>query len=376
MNVRGLLPASSGIGLHYELSFGGKQDKTVAICDWGGGSCEVSIIEVGDGVVEVQNVACDKMLGGNELDEAIVEYLIRRFPQGDRIKRDKVARNRLKRACEQAKIALTSLSTAHVNVPYILADANGLTDFKTDLHRIEFEQQAKPIFEQVKTLCHQALRDAGYAQEEIDELLLVGSSTRIPFVKQFLSELFSKAKVRKLSKEAVALGMAIRGGILAGEVKDVLLLDATPFSLGIETLGGVMTKVIERHSTIPTRKSQVFTTTEDNQTWANIHVIAGERAIARHNESVIRFIFDGIPKAPRGVPQIEITIDIDAKNSITITAQDKATGLEKRVSPGYRQGPNPFANQWGGNLAIIDPAANDVKDTVPPSNNLDDTVPL
>jgi molecular chaperone DnaK len=300
-----------------------KTDETIAVYDFGGGTFDISILEVGDGVVEVKSTNGDTHLGGDNIDQRIIDWLVQEF------KKDQ----RLKEASEKAKIELSTLLETEINLPFLTADASGPKHLNIKLTRARFEQMVDDILQRSVGPCKQALADAGVTPKDIDEVVLVGGSTRIPKVQQIVRELFGKEPNKSVNPdEVVAVGAAVQGGVLGGEVKDVLLLDVTPLSLGIETLGGVMTKLIERNTTIPTRKSEVFSTAADSQTSVEIKCYQGERAMARDNRLLGVFQLVGIPPAPRGVPQVEVTFDIDANGIMNVTAKDRATNNEQKIT--------------------------------------------
>jgi len=312
-----------------------KKDETIAVYDFGGGTFDISILEVGDGVVEVKSTNGDTHLGGDNIDQRIIDWLIQEFKkdQGVDVSKDQMALQRLKEAAEKAKIELSTLLETEVNLPFLTADASGPKHLTIKLTRARFEQMVDDILQRSVGPCKQALQDAGVTPQNIDEVVLVGGSTRIPKVQQMVRDLFGKEPNKSVNPdEVVAVGAAVQGGVLGGEVKDVLLLDVTPLSLGIETLGGVFTKLIERNTTIPTRKSEVFSTAADNQTSVEIKVYQGERAMARDNRMLGVFQLVGIPSAPRGIPQIEVTFDIDANGILNVTAKDRATNNEQKIT--------------------------------------------
>ena len=312
-----------------------KVNEKVLVFDLGGGTFDVSILEVGDGVFEVLSTSGDTHLGGDDWDEAIVNWLAAEFKkeQGIDLRQDRQAQQRLREAAEKAKIELSSVMETEINLPYITADASGPKHLQMRLNRAKFENLTADLLERVKGPFEAALKDAKLKPAELDEIVLVGGATRMPMVQELVKSLTGKEPNKSVNPdEVVAIGAAIQGGVLSGQVKDVLLLDVTPLTLGIETLGGVMTPLIERNTTIPVKRSQVFSTAEDNQTAVDIHVLQGERSMASDNMSLGHFRLDGIPPAGRGLPQIEVTYDIDANGILNVTAQDKASGREQKVT--------------------------------------------
>jgi molecular chaperone DnaK len=311
-----------------------KQNCKIAVYDLGGGTFDISILELGDGVFEVKATNGDTHLGGDDFDQVIMDWLVEEFRKqtGIDISKDKNTVQRLKEAGEKAKIELSGTQSTQINLPFITADASGPKHLDMTLTRAKFDQLTKALVEKTRVPCMNCIRDAGLSAKEIDEVILVGGSTRIPAVQDLVRELFGREPNKSVNPdEVVAAGAAIQGGVLAGEVTDVLLLDVTPLSLGIETLGGVMTKLIDRNTTIPTRKSQVFSTAADSQTAVSVHVLQGERELARDNRTLGRFDLVGIPSAPKGVPQIEVTFDIDANGIVHVSARDLGTGKEQKI---------------------------------------------
>jgi len=311
-----------------------KDNEIILVFDLGGGTFDVSILEVGDGVIEVKATNGDTHLGGDDWDERIVKWLVDQFKmdQGIDLSQDRQALQRLREAAEKAKIELSSLMQTEINLPFITADANGPKHLQMTLTRARFEQLTEDLVQRCRGPFEKALKDAKLSAKDVNEVVLVGGSTRMPMIQELVQSLTNKAPNKSVNPdEVVALGAAIQGGVLGGEVHDVLLLDVTPLSLGLETLGGVMTPLIPRNTTIPTRKMEVFSTAEDNQTAVDIHVLQGERPMAKDNKTLGMFRLDGIPPAPRGVPQIEVTFDIDANGILHVTAKDKATGKEQKI---------------------------------------------
>ena len=324
-------PTASALAYGLDKKKGGK----IAVYDLGGGTFDISILEVGDGVFEVKAVNGDTHLGGDNFDQRIIDWIVEEFKkeQGIDLSKDPMAMQRLKEAAEKAKCELSSVMETEINLPFITADASGPKHLLMKLTRAKFEALVADLIERTVEPCHQALKDAGLTAADIDEVILVGGSTRIPAVQAKVKEIFGREPRKDINPdEAVALGAAIQAGVLTGEVKDILLLDVTPLSLGIETLGGVMTVLIPRNTTIPTRKTEIFTTATDNQTSVEIHVLQGERPMARDNRTLARFHLDGIPPAPRGVPKIEVTFDIDADGILHVSAKDMATGKEQKIT--------------------------------------------
>jgi molecular chaperone DnaK len=312
-----------------------KKNETIAVYDFGGGTFDISILEVGDGVVEVKSTNGDTHLGGDNVDQRIIDWLVQEFKRdtGVDVSKDQMALQRLKEAAEKAKIELSTVLETEINLPFLTADASGPKHMNVKLTRARLEQMVADILDRAIGPCRQALTDAGVTPAQIDEVVLVGGSTRMPKVQQQVRELFNKEPNKSVNPdEVVAVGAAVQGGVLGGEVKDVLLLDVTPLSLGIETLGGVFTRLIERNTTIPTRKSEIFSTASDSQTSVEIKVFQGERAMAGDNKLLGVFQLVGIPPAPRGIPQVEVTFDIDANGILNVTAKDKATNNEQKIT--------------------------------------------
>ena len=333
LEVKRIINEPTAAALAYGLDK--KKDQTIAVFDFGGGTFDISILEVGDNVVEVKATNGDTHLGGDNIDQRIIEWLVTEFKkdQGIDLGEDRMALQRLREAAEKAKIELSSTQETDINLPFITADASGPKHLNFKLSRSKFEQLAGDIIEKTMGPCRRAIEDAGLKSSQIDEVVLVGGSTRVPRVQQLVKELFGREPHKGVNPdEVVAMGAAIQAGVLSGEVKDVLLLDVTPLSLGIETLGGVMTRLIERNTTIPTRKSEVFSTAADSQTSVEIHVLQGERDMARDNRTLGKFHLVGIPSAPRGVPQIEVTFDIDANGIVNVSAKDMGTGKEQKIT--------------------------------------------
>jgi molecular chaperone DnaK len=312
-----------------------KGDETIAVFDFGGGTFDISILEVGDGVVEVKATNGDTHLGGDDLDHALIDWIVTEFKrdQGIDLSKDSMALQRLKEAAEKAKCELSTVSETEINLPFVTADATGPKHLQLKLNRAKFEQLVEQLLSRTLGPCERALTDAGLKPGDIDEVVLVGGSTRIPKVQEMVTEFFGKAPHQGVNPdEVVAIGAAIQAGVLGGEVKDILLLDVTPLSLGIETLGGVFTRLIERNTTIPAQKSEIFSTAADGQTSVDVHVQQGEREMAAHNKTLGRFQLTGIPTAPRGLPQIEVTFDIDANGIVHVSAKDLGSGKEQKIT--------------------------------------------
>jgi molecular chaperone DnaK len=333
LDVKRIINEPTAAALAYGMDK--KKDQMIAVYDFGGGTFDISILEVGDKVVEVKATNGDTHLGGDDLDQIVIDWLVSEFKkdQGIDVSKDKMVMQRLKEAAEKAKIELSTVMETEINLPFLTADASGPKHLNIKLTRSQFEKMITPAVERSKGPCLKCIEDSGVKTSEIHEVILVGGSTRVPLVQKMVKDIFGREGSKSVNPdEVVAAGAAVQGGVLAGDVKDVLLLDVTPLSLGIETLGGVATKLIERNSTIPIRKSETFSTAADNQTSVEIHVLQGEREMAQYNRTLGKFQLVGIPSAPRGMPQIEVTFDIDANGIVNVSAKDKATGKEQKIT--------------------------------------------
>jgi len=335
LEVKRIINEPTAAALAYGLDKAEKKDEKIAVFDLGGGTFDVSILELGDGVFEVKSTNGDTHLGGADFDRVIVNYLAEEFKKesGLEVSDDNAAMQRLRDEAEKAKIELSTTTEVDINLPFLTADSDGPKHFEHKLTRAKLEDLVGELIEKTAIPCEKALKDAKITAKDIDAVVLVGGMTRMPAVQEKVKKIFGKEPMKGVNPdEVVAVGAAIQGGVLQGDVKDVLLLDVTPLSLGIETLGGVATKLIERNTTIPTSKSETFSTAADNQPQVEIHVVQGEREMVADNKSLGRFVLDGIPSAPRGVPQIEVTFNIDANGILNVTAKDKGSGKEQSIT--------------------------------------------
>ena len=334
LNVRRIINEPTAAALAYGLDKKEKADEVVAVYDLGGGTYDISILELGDGVFEVKATYGDTHLGGDDFDQRLIDYIADEFQkqEGIDLRKDRMALQRLKEAAEKAKIELSGQTQTNINLPFITATEDGPKHLTLDITRAAFEKLVDDLVERTIPPMEKALKDAGISRDDIDEVILVGGSTRLPKIQEVVENFFGKKPNRSVNPdEVVAVGAAVQGGVLSGDVSDVLLLDVTPLNLGIETLGGVMTSLIQANTTIPTKKSEIFSTASDSQTSVEIHVLQGDRQMAMHNRTIGRFHLDGIPPAPRGVPQIEVTFDIDANGILDVTAKDNATGKKQNI---------------------------------------------
>ncbi|MXW64982.1 MAG: molecular chaperone DnaK [Bacteroidetes bacterium SB0662_bin_6] len=334
LNVRRIINEPTAAALAYGLDKKEKEDEVVAVYDLGGGTYDISILELGDGVFEVKATYGDTHLGGDDFDQRLIDYIADEFQkqEGIDLRKDKMALQRLKEAAEKAKIELSGQTQTNINLPFITATEDGPKHLTLDITRAAFEKLVDDLVERTIPPMEKALKDAGVSRDDIDEIILVGGSTRLPKIQEVVENFFGKKPNRSVNPdEVVAVGAAVQGGVLSGDVSDVLLLDVTPLNLGIETLGGVMTSLIQANTTIPTKKSEIFSTASDSQTSVEIHVLQGDRQMAMHNRTIGRFHLDGIPPAPRGIPQIEVTFDIDANGILDVTAKDNATGKKQNI---------------------------------------------
>jgi molecular chaperone DnaK len=332
LDVKRIINEPTAAALSY--GFDKKKDQQIVVYDFGGGTFDVSVLEISEDTIEVKSTNGDTHLGGDDLDQIVMDYLLSEFrkDQGIDLSGDSLAIQRLKEAAEKAKIELSSSLQTEISIPFIANDETGPKHLNLQMTRAKLEELVKDLIERTKAPCEKALADAGFKKEDIEEVILVGGQTRMPAIQEFVKELFGKEANKRINPdEVVAIGAGIQGGILQGDVKDVLLLDVTPLSLGIETMGGVATKIIERNTTVPVSKSQIFSTASDNQPSVDINIVQGEREFAKDNKSLGRFILDGIPPAQRGIPQVEVTFDIDANGILKVTAKDKATNKEQSI---------------------------------------------